>query len=1230
MYRMTFVVGIERFNGAVWDEIRAALKADSIDCHIDRFHEGHIDQRDASLQRALHDSDVVFLSLINMRPQAEWLQSALEQSRAKAVFAYESMPEVMALTRVGEHRFKARKSEPPKVIQALMRLVTRGRDEDTLYTYAKLVKIAAKMLPLVPKKMAGFRTWLSVNLYWNQPDVGNLTQMLRLIMRDVLQAEITVEPLRVIPLMGCFDARTGILYDNPKAWHAARKKAAAKSNEKHSKNRPQVAVLAMRKHVVQRLPYLREFIEGLESRGLAVLPVFVSGIEAHVAIREWLVHEPIDAFVSTMGFSVVGGPAASTKPGHYHETAADLLAALDVPYFVMQPLLMQDENEWRDRGVHAMQSVVMYDLPEMDGVAHSLALGAVRDGALHVLPDRVQRAADQVESWVKLRHKKVEQKRIALVVYDYPPGMGKAGTAALLDVPKSLVAILGRLAAEGYDIGDAPLDAVSLSRQLDVLSRGEAGIKLTLKDFRRMVQGKTLDRIDDFWGAAPGDIAAAGRDALRLDVLEFGNVVIGLQPPMGVPGDPMRLLFERSFTPHHQYVGFYSWLKHGFAADALVHVGMHGTAEWMPGLQAALTADCWPDALLGGFAHLYLYPLNNPAEAAIARRRGYATVISHAVPPYARAGTYKQLAQLAARLDDSTDELQGALPDKPRAEGESLEDYRARAQAWLKEIEQRLIVEGLHVFGVPPAPEKGRALVEAALDVPRTGQPGLRALVAASAASGTSVRVGEACSALIDRCIEADESPERVYREFFESQMPSAVTGLVAEGRAIRAGLARCDEELAALMRALSGHFIRPAFGADPVRAGSAALPSGRNIHGIDPWRLPSELALQRGRQAAQVLLAAHHAEHGAWPRTVAQSIWAMDTIKSEGEGLAVVLALVGAEPERDGQGKIFRFRLLPLAELGRPRIDVLLDVSSIFRDTFKLSLDLLDDLFRQAARVDEPVELNHVRANTLAMLAEGLTEEQATARVFTQAPGLYGTGVDQLIEESQWESETDLAAMFQQRCAHTAGGARNGAAAPETLRGLLGRVDHVFQAIDSVEYGLTDMSHYYGHSGALQVAAQQATGRSVGLSYAETFTGEVRVTRSQDLVQLETRAKLLNPRWYEAMLAHGHSGAAEIGNRFTHLLGWGAVGAAQDWMFKDAADTFILDEAMRKRLEAVNPQAVRNAMGRLMEANGRGLWQADEQTLEALQGLYADLEDRLEGVAAAEPTTQLTAEVAA
>ncbi|NCW21437.1 MAG: magnesium chelatase, partial [Gammaproteobacteria bacterium] len=505
------------------------------------------------------------------------------------------------------------------------------------------------------------------------------------------------------------------------------------------------------------------------------------------------------------------------------------------------------------------------------------------------------------------------------------------------------------------------------------------------------------------------------------------------------------------------------------------------------------------------------------------------------------------------------------------------------------------------------------ALVDAAMDISRGGRTGLRHRLEALGLPVARMRVLR--EALIERAIFAREDAARIWFDIVGTKAPDDLGHYLAEGRAIVGGLGRCSEELDAVVHALEGGYIRPAYGADPVRAGAAALPSGRNIHGIDPWRLPTDVALERGRRMAELLLERHRVEHGVLPRTVAQALWAMDTIKSEGEGLGVVLALVGAEPERDGQGKIFRYALQPLAELGRPRIDVLLDVSSIFRDTFQMSLDLLDDLFRRAARADEPADQNYLRANADALIAQGRSVEEATARIFTQAPGLYGTGVDEVIEESQWDDSDQLADLYQRRNGHTAGGGRNGAAAPEVLRGLLGTVDHVFQAIDSVEYGLTDMTHYYGHSGAMQLAAQRARGSTVSLSYAESFTGEVKLNGSQQLLQIEARSKLLNPKWYEGMLAHGHSGAAEIGNRFTHLVGWGALGTAEGWMFESAAQTFVLDEAMRRRLETANPQAARNVIGRLIEANGRGMWKADEATLQRLQGLYSDIEDRLEGV---------------
>jgi magnesium chelatase subunit H len=1257
MTTLTLILGMERFNAHIWDEVGRSL-ADAGDVEILRFHDGHVAERDPALAAAIARADVLFVTLINMREQAEWLAAQIERAAPRAVFAFESMPEVMALTRVGDYRVSGGKGAMPKPMQALVRLITRGRDEDTLYAYTRLSKLTAKLLPLMPPKLKDFRTWLSVNLYWQQPDPYNLAQMVRLILRDCLGRPLDVGPVRAIPGMGCFHPAHDGWFADPKSylkWYAKRRSATDQGSPRQGSSTPRssgigrqasdpplVAIIAFRKHVVQRQQYLADLIAALEAEGLGVLPVVVSGIEMHVAIREWLTPQAlggrrVDVLINTMGFPIVGGPAGSTKPGHYRETATELLAALDAPYIVAQPLQMQDEAQWRAQGVAPMQAVIMYDLPEMDGSVAPVALGAIREQRIVATPDRLARAARQAAGWARLRKTPNAEKRLALVIYNYPPGLGRLGTAALLDVPASLHALLLRLRAEGYRVDDIPATAEELGQRLAALEGAEQpGAVVSTREYRTLMPPAHAERVDRFWGAPPGDIAPHGRDAIRLDGLALGNVFVGVQPPMGAPGDPMRLLFDRTFTPHHQYAAFYRWLAQGWRADALVHVGMHGTAEWMPGLQLGLTADCWPDLLLGEVPNLYLYPLNNPAEAAVAKRRGYAAVVSHAVPPYARAGLYKQLSAMKGEVQRAKLNVQAGaaisleedlavsvaqLPDLPPAHGEIPESYLRRVDSYLDDLEQRLILDGLHVFGSAPSPERATALVEAALDVPRDGQPGLSQLLAQSGAGPAELPAARA--AFVRRHIIGDEPLKT------QDSVLSTQHSLVSHGRSILRGIARSTEELDALLHALGGGYVPPAPGADPVRAGAAALPSGRNIHGIDPWRLPSDTALERGRRMAELLLERHVRAHrpagGAheaaapelYPRTVALTLWALDTIKSEGESIGAALALVGARPERDGQGKIWRYALVPLAELGRPRVDVLLDVSAIFRDTFQLSLDLLDQLFRDAADANEPPEMNFVRANALAQQAGGRTWDDATARIFTQAAGRYGTGVDELVDEGQWEEAGDLAETYARRNAFAYGGGRGGREAGASLRHMLGTVEHVFQAIDSVEYGLTDMQHYYGHSGAIKLAAERAGAAEVPLTYAETYTGDVRVSSAAELLRAEARTKLLNPRWYEGMLAHGYAGAAEVGNRFTYLVGWSATtGAVDGWVYDQMAATFVLDEAMRERIERANPRAARNAAARLLEAHGRGLWQADDDTIERLQGIYADLEDRLEGAA--------------
>ncbi len=1264
MTTLTFILGMERFNAYVWSEIEQHIRDAAPDVRILRFHDGHVERHDPALVAAIEQADVVFITLINMRGLADWLAEHVNASPAKAIFAFESMPEVMALTRVGDYRVTGGgRGSMPKPMQAILNMITRGRDEDTLYAYTKLTRAATRLLPLMPAKLKDFRTWLTVNIYWNQPDVANITQMIRLILRDCLGRKLDIAPVRPIPTMGCFHPQAEHFFDEPKSYlkwydqHLAKQDTSqkAKRGDQAPRHRPLVALIAFRKHVVQRQRYHADLITALEDAGLAVLPLFVSGIEMHVAVREWLVNagskfgRPIDLLINSMGFPLVGGPAGSTKPGHYREQSAELLAGLDVPYMIVQPLQMQDEQNWKATGVAPMQAVIMYDLPEMDGAIAPVALGAIRGQEIVAMPDRLARAARQAAGWVHLRRTPTAERRVAFVLYNFPPGLGRLGTAALMDVPASLHAILGRMQQEGYRIGTIPATPEDLAHQM--IGLGEPGTDawhgaaLPIHEYRRIVPAAHAERIDRYWGTPPGDIAPQGRDAIRIDGMDLGNVFVGVQPSMGAPGDPMRLLFDRDFTPHHQFVGFYRWLSQSWHADVIVHVGMHGTAEWMPGLQLGLTGECWPDLLLGELPHLYLYPLNNPSEASIAKRRGYAAIVSHIVPPYARAGLYKQLAQLRAMLaereqhlertsanrsmdnnsipaEDSWFSILGSrLPDLPAYEHESEDVYCTRVAAYLSDLEQRLIQDGLHTFGTPPAPQRAVALIEAALDVPHDGTPGLARMLAAEGIAAADIAAARA--AFVQKYVlgnhqfaqESHMAPQ-IERTLAAFAIHPATQPLITHGKAMLRGLSATGVELDSLMHALGGGYLLPAPGADPVRAGASALPSGRNIHSIDPWRLPSDGATSRGWQMAEQLLIAHAASATQrYPETVAMPLWALDTIKTEGESIAAVLAMVGARPERDGQGKIWRYALIPLAELGRPRIDVLLDISSIFRDTFQLSLDLLDDLFRRAAEAEEPVEQNFLRAHVLDMVEHGHSWEQATARIFTQAPGKYGTGVDALVEESAWDQDHELAETFVKRGSHTYGGGRAGAPAPEVLRSLLGTVGHVFQAIDSVEYGLTDMQHYYGHSGAIQLAARQASGGDVPLSYAETYTGSVRVSGATELLHIEARAKLLNPRWYEAMLSHGFSGAAEIGNRFSYLLGWSATtGKIDGWVYQGMAETFVLDETMRKRLEAANPRAACNAVARLLEAHGRGLWDADELTVLQLQEIYSDLEDRLEG----------------
>jgi magnesium chelatase subunit H len=677
----------------------------------------------------------------------------------------------------------------------------------------------------------------------------------------------------------------------------------------------------------------------------------------------------------------------------------------------------------------------------------------------------------------------------------------------------------------------------------------------------------------------------------------------------------MRLLFEKGFAPTHAFSAFYRWLREDYGAHAVLHFGTHGALEFMPGKQAGLSGACWPDRLIGDLPNLYLYAANNPSEGTIAKRRAAATLVSYLTPPLAQAGLYRGLLDLKSSIDrwrglppEAHDEradlaqliqMQAAQLDLVPAEPVWTVDADLEVTALARrviELEHTLIPHGLHVVGAAPsAPER--------VDM----------LLAVAEAGGHAAPARSAVEAIV-----AGSTPEQAARD--DVQLQSLLRELAATDR-----LLADDHEVPALLRALDGRYVRPAPGGDLLRT-PAILPTGRNIHGFDPFRIPSAFALRDGAQQAQRLLERHRRDGHQLPESVALVLWGTDNLKTEGAPIAQALALLGARPRFDSYGRLAGADLVPLAELGRPRIDVVTTLSGIFRDLLPLQTRLLAEASFLAAAADEPPEQNFVRKHALAyQAAHGVDLETAALRVFSNADGTYGANVNHLIDSSRWDDEDELAECYSRRKCFAYGRAGKPLAQAKLLDSVLADVQLAYQNLDSVEVGVTTVDHYFDTLGGISRAVGRARkARSGAAAELPVYIGDqtrgaagsgaVRTLGEQ--VALETRTRMLNPKWYEGMLKHGYEGVRQIESAVTNTMGWSATtGQVAPWVYQQLTHTFVLDDAMRERLAALNPAASVKVAHRLLEAHERRYWTPDAATLAALQRAGEELEDRLEGI---------------
>jgi magnesium chelatase subunit H len=1253
MQRIVLIAGFESFNANLYRQAAQLAQSRCPDLDIQVFCDRDITLTPTTVAAALDGADVFFGSLLFDYDQVLWLRERVQAIPIRLVF--ESALELMSVTQLGKFAIGDKPKGMPKPVQFILSKFGNGKEEDKLAGYISFLKTGPKLLKYIPVgKVQDLRNWLIIYGYWNAGGSENVAALFWTLAEKYLGLAIgEIAPPLETPNLGLLHPDYTGYFESPQAYLAwyHRQHPQAQSGDQSGV----VGILLYRKHVITKQPYIPQLIRAFETAGLVPVPIFINGVEGHVAVRDWLTTAyeqaqrqqgirdtlslsaqavSVDAIVSTIGFPLVGGPAGSMEAGRQIEVAKRILGAKNVPYLVAAPLLIQDIHSWMRQGIGGLQSVVLYALPELDGAIDTIPLGGLVGEDIYLVPDRVQRLTHRLKKWIGLRQKAAGDRKIAIILYGFPPGYGSTGTAALLNVPKSLLKLLHALQVQGYDVGDIPTDGEALIRQVKAADEAmfqnestagptncEPVNRVSVDQLAKWLGYLLTTRIKKNWKSLTASGIKTIGDDLMLGGVSLGNIWIGVQPPLGIDGDPMRLMFERDLTPHPQYAAFYQWLQKDFQADAIVHFGMHGTVEWLPGSPLGNTGYSWSDVLLGDLPNLYIYAANNPSESILAKRRGYGVLISHNVPPYGRAGLYKELIGLRELIAEYREDpeknysLKPAIAHKiittgldadcpfraaktlgiaftpenlPLFSAHAFDDYLVTLYDYLHVLENRLFSAGLHTLGEAPGAEDLAGYLEAYF--------------------------GEALPAAVIGAIAQNQSRAQILEQYSLNGSLNGQTPQLEEALQIRDLLAQNTDELTNLLRGLNGEYIPPAPGGDLLRDGPGVLPTGRNIHALDPYRMPSPAAYLRGCAIAQQILAQHLAEHGTYPETVAVMLWGLDAIKTKGESLGILLELVGAEPIKEGTGRIVRYGLRSLPDLGRPRIDVLANLSGIFRDSFGNILELLDDLFQRAAAADEPEEQNFIRKHAIALKAQGI--DNATARLFSNPAGDFGSLVNDQVVSSSWESGEDLANTWQGRNAFSYGRQDKGQARPEVLQSLLKTTGRIVQEIDSVEYGLTDIQEYYANTGGLKRAAEQQQGQKVTASFVESFSKDTTPRDLEDLLRLEYRAKLLNPKWATAMADQGSGGAYEISQRMTALIGWGGTADFQEtWVYDQAAETYALDAAMAAKLRESNPEAFRNIVGRMLEAQGRGFWQPDADKLAQLRHLYDLADEQLEGV---------------